>query len=145
MEKGGVVRGFGLRIWREVSSLMLCTSVSGDCPDTGVAVVTPVGKTRTEDNVTWTAKCVRVVDVWAATSDKVKDLAKATQVFSSFDELWGMDCRYWPCRLFSALPCRVYGTGYPRCGGGPGFHDCGKTIIRALLNTGRFSHEFWFF
>lgn len=67
-----MVRGFGLRIWREVSSLMLCTSVSGDCPDTGVAVVTPVGKTRTEDNVTWTAKCVRVVDVWAATSDKAK-------------------------------------------------------------------------
>jgi hypothetical protein len=148
-EAGDVVRGPGIRVWREVSSVLLCTSVSLDCTVTGVALVSPSKPTRTLDNVTWEVHEVRVLDTWPATSDKFKAAAKATQVHCSFDDALDMDCRYWPWRKSTPdLPCRVFGTGYPKCGGGPAFEwaEDGVTrcpLRRALLNNRRGAHEFW--
>jgi hypothetical protein len=110
--------------------------------------VTP---TRTLDNVTWEVQEVRVVHTWPATSDKFKAAAKATQVHCSFDEAMDMDCRYWPYRQSTAdLPCRVFGTGYPKCGGGPAFEWAQDDpdpltcpLRRVVLNNRRGAHELW--
>ncbi len=149
VQEGMVVRGHGLRVWAEVSSLMLCTSVSIDCPETGVALVVPTAATSTENNVIWETVQVLVVEVLPATADNLKALAKASQVICTFDESWGMDCRYWPCRRGSDLPCRVFGSGYPRCGKGLAFEwerdkGCDSDVCRALVNNGRFGHDLWF-